>query len=150
MRDIRDCQSQVRSSSDNSEFCGFFNIITKSLTLDNFTKEQIVELYRQHTEETGQIFETSAMDRVYYWSEGQPWLVNALARQAIEKDLEPDYSIIITDKHIDAAAKTIILHRNTHIDDLRDHLKVPRIRSIIEPILYGGKATVDLLSNPNP
>jgi hypothetical protein len=147
MRDIRDCQSQVPQGNDNMSSDGIFNIVTESLILNNFTKEQIVDLYRQHTNETGQIFETSATDRVWYWSEGQPWLVNALARQAIEKDLEQDYSIVVTDKHIDAAAKTIILHRNTHIDYLRDRLKVPRIRSIIEPILYGGKATVDLSSN---
>ncbi|MDR1611472.1 MAG: ATP-binding protein, partial [Planctomycetota bacterium] len=88
MRDIRDFKARVRPEGETLGSASPFNIVTKALTLDNFSREQVAELYRQHTEATGQVFEPEAVDRAWYWTEGQPWLVNALARQVVEDDLE--------------------------------------------------------------
>ncbi|MDR1857774.1 MAG: ATP-binding protein [Desulfovibrio sp.] len=147
MRDIRDYKAHIRPDSDTLGSASPFNIITESLTLRNFTGEQIKELYFQHTTCTGQIFEDAAIDRAYYWSEGQPWLVNALAHQIIEKDLRRDYTQIITSSHFDAAAESIILRRDIHIDSLLDRLKEARVQRIIEPIIYGGDISFDMLSD---
>ena len=38
-------------------------------------------MYQQHTADTGQVFLSEAVDRAFYWTQGQPWLVNALAWQ---------------------------------------------------------------------
>jgi rhamnogalacturonyl hydrolase YesR len=66
-----------------------FNIISESLTLADFTLDEISRLYHQHTEATGQAFEENAIERAWYWTEGQPWLVNALARQIEDRKRWP-------------------------------------------------------------
>jgi hypothetical protein len=58
MRNIRDFKAKIRPDSETLGSASPFNIITKSLTLSNFTKEEIVELYIQHTAETGHQFES--------------------------------------------------------------------------------------------
>jgi type II secretory pathway predicted ATPase ExeA len=147
MRDIRDFKAQVRPESDTLGSASPFNIVTKALTLSNFTQEQIAALYRQHTEAAGQLFEERAVERSFYWSEGQPWLVNALARQAVDDDLAGDCGITVTADHIDAAAEAVMRCRDTHIDSLLERLKEPRVRKVMEPVLYGGKAEVDPLAD---
>ncbi|MDR1611925.1 MAG: ATP-binding protein, partial [Planctomycetota bacterium] len=49
--------------------------------------------------------------------------------------------------HIDGAAETLMMRRDTHIDSLLERLKEPRVRKVIEPMLSGGEAAVDPLSD---
>jgi hypothetical protein len=113
-----------------------FNIKVESLTLCNFTRDEVAELYQQHTDDTGQPFLPEAVDRAFYWTQGQPWLVNALARQMVDK-LEPDRSRPLTAVHVDAAKEVLIRRQDTHLDSLAERLREPRIRRIIEPMLAG-------------
>ncbi|KAA6309439.1 hypothetical protein EZS27_039068, partial [termite gut metagenome] len=83
MRNIRDFKVKIRPDSDTWGSASPFNIVTEALTLHNFTKEEITTLYGQHTTETGQIVEPDAVELVYRQSQGQPWLVNAIAREVI-------------------------------------------------------------------
>ncbi|MDR1536042.1 MAG: ATP-binding protein, partial [Planctomycetota bacterium] len=94
---------------------------------------------------TGQVFEPEAVERAWYWTEGQPWLANALARQVVEDDLKRDYSIPVTAGHIDGAADALMKRRDTHIDSLLDRLKEPRVQKVIEPMLTGADNEVSLL-----
>ena len=66
-----------------------FNIKSHSLTLRNFTRDEVAELYAQHTEDTGQVFTQQAVDRAFFWSRGQPFLVNALAYQLTREEPVP-------------------------------------------------------------
>jgi hypothetical protein len=52
MRNICDYKARIRPDSESLGSASPFNIITEALTLQNFTKEEIVLLYRQHTGET--------------------------------------------------------------------------------------------------
>jgi hypothetical protein len=101
----------------------------------NFTVAEIQDLYGQHTEATGQVFSPEAIQRAWYWSEGQPWLVNALARFVITEIFNFDYSPIITADSIDQAADILMRRRDTHIDSLLASLDESRVRRIIEPML---------------
>jgi hypothetical protein len=147
MRNIRDYKASVRAENKSLRDASPFNIITEALTLRNFTADEIGQLYRQHTDATGQVFEPEAAARAYYWTEGQPWLVNAIARQVIEKDLARDFTVPVTAAHIDAAAETLMKRRDTHIDSLLERRREPRVRAVIEPMLAGGAADVDLLAD---
>ncbi|MDR1490299.1 MAG: ATP-binding protein, partial [Desulfovibrio sp.] len=147
MRDIRDFKAQVRSDRDTLGSASPFNIVTKALALSNFTQEQVFALYRQHTESTGQPFDEIAVERAFYWSEGQPWLVNALARQMVDEALAGDHNITVTAEHVDAAAETIMLRRDTHIDSLLERLKEPRVQRVMEPVLAGLGNEVSLLDD---
>jgi hypothetical protein len=135
LRDVRD----YKVASGGSEHQGTsspFNVKVESLTLRNFTREEVTELYQQHTQETGQVFLPEAMERVFYWTQGQPWLANALARQLVEQ-LVPDPSQPITAAHVEAAKEVLIQRQDTHLDSLAERLREPRVRNIIEPMLAG-------------
>jgi hypothetical protein len=132
MRDIREYHKK-NSETDLTESSPF-NIKKEALTLPNFSMDEIKTLYEQHTKASGQSFEESAISRAWYWSEGQPWLINALAYEIINKILGKDYSIPITDILIDQAADLMIKRRDTHIDSLVDRLKEPRVARVMDSV----------------
>jgi hypothetical protein len=137
MRNIRDFKAKVRPDSQSLGSASPFNIVTETMTLKNFTKEEITTLYRQHTVDSGQVFEQEAIDLVYEQTQGQPWLVNAIVREIIVKILQSDYTQPVTASLVDEAIQTIILRRDTHIDSLLERLKEDRVRAVIEPMLVG-------------
>ena len=146
MRNIRDYKAQIRPDSQSAGSASPFNIVTETYTLKNFTKDEITILYRQHTEDTGQVFEPAAIELVYEQTQGQPWLVNAIAREVIEDILQYDYSQPVTASMVHQAIQTIILRRDTHIDSLLERLKEERVRRVIEPMI-SGDAFFDRLSD---
>jgi hypothetical protein len=135
LRDVRD----YKLAATGDETLGTaspFNIKVESLTLLNFTRDEVAELYGQHTADTGQQFLPEAVDRAFYWTQGQPWLVNALARQMVET-LVPDTSQALTAVHVSEAKEILIRRQDTHLDSLAERLREPRVRRIIEPMLAG-------------
>jgi len=137
MRNIRDYKAQVRPDSQSLGSASPFNIVTKTYTLKNFTKEEITALYQQHTDDIGQLFEKEAIELIFEKTQGQPWLVNAIAREVITDTLQCDYSQIVTASLVEEAIQNIILRRDSHIDSLLERLKEERVRKVIEPMLYG-------------
>ncbi len=136
LRDVRDykiadgIEGRLGSASP-------FNIKVRSLTLSNFTAEDVAELYAQHTAQTGQVFEPAAIDHAYALSGGQPWLVNALADEAVER-VRPERGQPLRVEDIDRAASVLIERQDTHLDSLSERLREPRVRAIVEPMLAGG------------
>jgi hypothetical protein len=137
MRNIRDYKVKVRPDSDTRGLSSPFNIVTEAFTLKNFTQEEIAQFYQQHTAETGQMFENDAIKLVWEQTQGQPWLVNAIAREVIVKMLQSDYTKPVTSAMVAEAIQTIILRRDTHIDNLHERLKEERVRKVIEAIILG-------------
>jgi hypothetical protein len=135
LRDVRD----YKVSSDAHGHLGTaspFNIKSESLTMRNFTRDEVAALYAQHTAETGQAFAPEAVDRAFSLTRGQPWLVNALARQIVAV-LVKDRRQTITEAHVDQAGEILIQRQDTHLDSLAERLREPRIRAIMEPMLAG-------------
>lgn len=138
VRDVRDYR--IHSAKDKAIITGgsAFNIKAESLRLGDFTREEVDSLCNQHTEESGQPFESGALDLVWEFTSGQPWLVNALAYECCFKIKEGlDRNKAITPEMIAQAKENIILRRETHIDQLIDKLQENRVRRVIEPILSG-------------
>lgn len=146
LRDIRDYRIRVRPNSESLGTASPFNIKVRSLTLANFTREEIAELYGQHTSDTGQAFSPEAIDLVWELTRGQPWLVNAVAAEVVDT-LVSDRSMPIESRHIERAKEILIDRRDTHLDSLIDRLREPRVRRVIEPILVGSFLPPDLLDD---
>lgn len=146
LRDVRDYRVQVRNDSESLGTSSPFNIKVRSLTLENFTREEVAALYGQHTEETGQRFASEAADLAWRLTQGQPWLVNAIAAEVVDK-LVPDRSVSVEPAHIERAKEILIERRDTHLDSLIDRLREPRVRRVIEPILAGELLSPDLLDD---
>lgn len=135
LRDVRDYKV-ADGSSGRLHTASPFNIKAESLTMRNFYSEEVAELYQQHTDDTGQVFEPEAIALVFELTDGQPWLVNALARQLVEV-LVPDPATPITVDLVQQAKEVLIRRRDTHIDSLAERLREERLRVILEPMLAG-------------
>ncbi|MBI4356488.1 MAG: AAA-like domain-containing protein [Gammaproteobacteria bacterium] len=146
IRDVRDYR--IHSDKEKAIITGgsAFNIRSESLRLGDFSEEETKKLYLEHTKETGQIFNEDVFPYVFKLTEGQPWLVNALAYETCFK-LEKDRSKPITKELIEEAKENMILRRDTHIDILIDKLSEDRVRRVIDPILCSDEDSPEL--NPN-
>lgn len=146
LRDVRDYRVRLRPDMESLGTSSPFNIKVESLTLRNFTAEEVAELYGQHTAETGQAFTPEAVALSWELSRGQPWLVNALASEIVRK-LVSDRSQPIEARHVERAKEILIERRDAHLDSLADRLREPRVRRILEPILAGHFLAPDLLDD---
>ena len=97
--------------------------------------------------ETGQIFEENAAKLAFEQTQGQPWLVNAIACEIIEQQLKKDYSKPITAEMVSEAINTIILRRDVHIDQLLDKLKETRVQKVIEQVIIGDGDGLERMSD---
>ena len=137
IRDVRDYRI-VTSNREIVTGGSAFNIKAESLRLGDFTQEEIRELYQQHTDATGQVFDEACFPLIWRMTEGQPWLVNSVGREVTYKMRENrDPSVRIVPAMVDRAIELLIYRRDTHIDQLIDKLKEPRVKRVIEPILVG-------------
>ncbi|MCX7045229.1 MAG: AAA-like domain-containing protein [Candidatus Sumerlaeota bacterium] len=147
LTNIRDYKGQIRKDSETLRSASPFNIVTEALTIRDFTREEIVALYSQHTEATGQIFPEEVIEAIFIATCGQPWLVNAVAREIVAKILGNDPSQTITPAHAGQAIQNIILRRDTHIDSLMERLRDDRIRRIVEPMITGAEREINRMDD---
>ena len=138
VRDVRDYR--IHSTAENRIVLGgsAFNIKAKSLRLGDFSEREVRALLAQHTAATGQAFTEEAVRLVLTRTAGQPWLVNALCREAcFENVAGRDRSRPVAERAILEAQERLILARVTHLDNLADKLREERVRRVVEPILTG-------------
>ena len=138
VRDVRDYR--IRSGARNALVLGgsAFNVKSKSLRLGDFSGAETRALLEQHTAETGQAFTVAALEAVCTRTAGQPWLVNALCREAcFESAAGRDRSRPIAEGDILDAQERLIQARVTHLDNLADKLREERVRRVVAPMLIG-------------
>lgn len=138
VRDVRDYRIHSAATKEIITGGSAFNIKAESLRLGNFTFEDIISLYAEHTKETGQTFEEGIYELAWDYTGGQPWLVNALAYEVCFRNKEAkDRTKPVTVEMFKDAKESLILRRDTHLDQLIDKLKEDRVQRIIEPMLKG-------------
>ena len=148
VRDIRDYR--IHSDKEKTIITGgsAFNIKAKSLRLGNFMQSEVKQLLEEHTKETGQKFDEKAKDLVWNYTQGQPWLVNALAYEVcFECKENRNREQIITEYDVIQAKENLILRRETHLDQLADKLREERVQRVIEPILYAEEKPKNILDD---
>ena len=139
VRDVRDYR--IRSKSAGTMVAGgsAFNIKAESLRLGDFSQDEVHALLGQHTDATGQPFSVGALEAIWTQTQGQPWLVNALAYElCFRGELAADRSRAVTEADVTDAREALIQRRDTHLDQLADKLKEGRVRRVVEPLLVGG------------
>lgn len=149
VRDVRD----YRMHQEGAEVItggSAFNIKAESLRMGNFTPEETQALWLQHTQATGQVFDAAIFPELWADTEGQPWLVNALGHEVTWKNKaarERSRPISLTDYQ--QARERLIYSRATHLDQLSDKLREPRVQSVMSAII-ASKDELDLGSiNPD-
>ncbi|MEM7403473.1 MAG: ATP-binding protein, partial [Myxococcota bacterium] len=111
----------------------------------DFSQDDVGALYAQHTQETGQVFDKGVIERVFELTQGQPWLVNALAYDVCFRSKGgQDRSNSITVSDIDTAKEQLIQRRETHLDQLMAKLKQERVQRVLQPFLLGENCPVSV------
>lgn len=147
LRDIRDYKAKIRNNQESMGTASPFNISAKSLLISNFSKTDVFALLDMHTAETGQIFPLAVKEEILYLTNGQPWLVNALANQIVSEILGRDYTREITLDIVSEAKRQLILRRDTHLDSLADKLREDRVKRIVQTIIKGENMSFDILND---
>ena len=137
LRDIRDYRIYSDSSRKYIVGGSAFNIKDESIRIQDFTEKQVAALFKQHRNDTGQKISNGALTRIFYYTQGQPWLVNALGRQLCFGDHALKYSQEIKAADVDEKVEILIQRRDVHLDQLADKLTEPRVARVIEAILVG-------------
>jgi hypothetical protein len=138
VRDVRDYRLHTDTGKAVITGGSAFNIKAKSLRLGSFNQDEVEALLQEHTTETGQVFEPAASNLIWELTQGQPWLVNALAYEVcFDMKANRDHSVVITAEMVAEAKENLILRRETHLDQLVDKLKEPRVQQVISPMLRG-------------
>ena len=117
------------------------NIDTESLTMRNFSKDEINHLLQQHTECIEQRFNDKCLDVVFNYTDGQPWLVNALLEEAtsdIKENRNP--SVTITPEILETAKQNLVISKEIHLDQIVNKLDRDWMKRIILPMILGEKA----------
>ncbi|MCP5050966.1 MAG: ATP-binding protein [bacterium] len=147
LRDVREYRAVIREGQETMGTASPFNIKSDSLVLKNFSNQDVFYLLEQHGTETGQVFSQEVKDEIYRLSKGQPWLVNALARQIVSNILEDDFSRPITMEIVSRAKLQLILRRDTHLDSLVDKLREDRVKRIVQAIINGDNLSLDVMDD---
>jgi AAA-like domain len=137
VRDVRDYR--IHSDKEKTIITGgsAFNIKAESLRLGDFTQTEMGILYQQHTEETGQIFLPETLALAWEYTNGQPWIVNALGYETCFRLPEGKLPTKVTPEMLSQAKENLIIRRETHLDQLADKLKEGRVQRVIGPVLAG-------------
>ena len=113
-----------------------FNVVADSLTLRDLSAAEVADLLGQHTQDTGQPFSPEAAAELARITDGQPFLVNALADLCVT-ELVPDRAAPILPAHIEQARERLFLARTTHLDGLVQRLREPRVAEIVQAVILG-------------
>jgi hypothetical protein len=111
MPNIRDYKSDIREEEKTLGSASPFHIVKTAKTLRNFTIKEVTRLYAQHTKVTRQVFSEAVVQKAFSQSQGQPWLVNAIACEIVEQICEVSE---ILPKHVEQAIQAFIQRRDTH------------------------------------
>jgi len=98
-----------------------FNI-ADHVKLPPFSFNNIMDLYKQYTNETNQPFTNDAVQKVFKETNGQPWLVNRLGNILTtlikHETIEP-----ITAENVEQAVNILLKEKNDHFTNLNDKIK---------------------------
>jgi hypothetical protein len=133
MRSLRDHDIALGGDGSGSPF----NIV-RDVSVGNFSRDEVVRLYAQHTAETGQRFSDEAVELVWQQTRGQPLLVNVLADIAVTQ-LVPDPSMSIEPSHIDEAVRRFEASNPMHLTSLARRLGEERVMSVVAPAISGSE-----------
>jgi hypothetical protein len=117
---------------------GPLGFLAESLPLPGFTVDGIASLYGQCEAERGKIFDPAAFREAYNWSEGHPWLVNALAKVALERLPCPNGDPPrVTKLSVQEAGVYLSNRRNRNVYQALKALREPSYKRVLRAIIGG-------------
>lgn len=136
LRDVRDYKTAYGGDPNAQHRESPWNISAGSLRPADFTRDQVAALYGQYTAESGQEFTSDAVHRVFFYTQGQPWLVNAIAREITLRMAVPHDQQITAD-HVEQAKEVLVRSRATNLESLEYRLHEERVARVMAPVIQG-------------
>jgi hypothetical protein len=102
------------------------------LHLHSLTTLQINSLFESFNQDYPNRFSPEAIERIIYWANGHPYLVNRLAWQLL-RQMKPVFS----NQDVDDAALTIAESDSPYVIFIKDRLKEQRVIWVMDPIYSG-------------
>ena len=136
LRDVRDYKTAYCGDPAGQHRESPWNISVESLRPADFTLDQVAALYGQYTAESGQAVTSDAVERVFFYTQGQPWLVNAIAREITLKMAVPRDQPI-TAEHVEQAKEVLVRSRATNLESLEHRLHEERVARVMAQIIQG-------------
>lgn len=118
-----------------------FNIAVQ-INIENFTLDQVYELINQYLEDSGQKLEEGVIEKIYYETGGQPFLVNRLCSIMVE-DIVTDRAKIVGFDDLNQALEVLVKENNPNFYSLETNAR--QHQDMILAILFG---TRDIRYNP--
>ena len=116
VQDIRDNRIHFSRYKEIITGGSAFNIKAESLRLGDFIEPEVDALLEQQTQETGQEFTKEAKVCLWHLTQGQPWLVNALAYETCFKMKNGrDRSQAVDKTMLYLAKENLIARRETYL-----------------------------------
>jgi hypothetical protein len=129
LRDVRDYKADPGSAERSGRLgtASPFNIKVRSLTLRDFTADEVTELYAQHTEDTGQVFTPEASPAPSSSPRANPGSSTPSPRRPWKSSslIPPSRSPHPTST---SPKRSLIRRQDTHLDSLAERLREPRVR----------------------
>jgi len=113
-----------------------FNI-HESISISNFTTEQVRELLTQYSEETGEVFTEEVIEFIASKTGGQPYLVNLVAK-ILTTEIKPyteSRPITISDTE-NAYMKMLTMRGNTNFDSIVKRIRNEKYKDRLLRIIY--------------
>lgn len=102
--------------------------IAGAWTLDGALALEHLPLWSASSTARPEVFTLEATQRAFDLTDGQPWLLNALARELVVERAQA-----ITEEDVDTANDVLIRRQDTHLDSFAERLRESRVRRVIEP-----------------
>ncbi|MBC8233330.1 AAA-like domain-containing protein [bacterium] len=121
-----------------------FNI-HESISISNFTTEQVRELLMQYADETREVFPEEVIEFIADKTGGQPYLVNLVA-QILTEEVKPyseNRSITLSDMET-AYMKMLTMRGNTNLDSIRRRIGETNNRRKLMSIITRGDVRYNL------
>jgi hypothetical protein len=151
--------SQIRAGYDKRPnlfpqsiiFCATHDVIHKQFNIKDATlkisflhREGLDDMFADYGARTGIKIEKEAVDQIWRYSSGQPWIVSALAGELFHEIAPSKGKKVIGPDQVTEAIDNILAKRGNHIEYIAAQLQVDKVKRCLIPLLTGGAGLEEL------
>jgi hypothetical protein len=120
-----------------------FNIKDATLRINSLRREDMDSMFSDYTDMCGIEISKEAIDRIWRYSSGQPWIISTLAGELFH-EIAPAKGIKqISADQVEEAIDNVIAKKGNHMEYLVSQLRDDRVKSCLMPILTSGSLTAN-------
>ena len=121
-----------------------FNIKDATLNISFLRREDLDAMFASYTARFGVGIDKEAIDLIWRYSSGQPWIISTLAGELFH-EIAPAKGIrLVSSAQVGEAIDNIVAKKGNHVEYLVSHLHDERVKRCLIPILTSGPMTENI------